>query len=463
MLTTALVAVSFLGWKTFGLPFAPFDIFDWIVRLLPGGVVTFAIDASVGISRLFGVTDIGAAAKAGDQLLAIAGVLATGAASGAVLFAVLSTSDEPARLFGGILGAMLGGLALLAERRLGRLPPDSMAPAVWVGVTFLAWGIGVGDAFDRIRAARFNENRRLLLASAFMTVIAVIAGRRKQGVVGTRWSDGHALPNAASTVKPVAGTRAEFTPVEDFYRVDTNTRAPSIDRERFRLDVGGLVDRQRSIPISDIYALEPTHVFATLSCISNPPGGNLISTTLWSGASLAGLLPALGVAPSATHLKLTSADGFFEVVSLATVRADERVMLAYAWDGVPLPIEHGFPLRLFVPDLYGMKQPKWVVRMEAISQWEPGYWVQRGWDREGRVVPTATVDTVVRRVDSAEVGGIAYAGSHGVAKVEVQVDGGEWRTAELRAPLSELSWVIWRATLPPGKRYTARVVVSSRA
>ena len=462
MLTTALVAVSFLGWKTVGLPFAPFDIFDWIVRLLPGGVVTFAIEASVAISRLFGVTNIGAAAKAGDQILAIAGVLATGAASGAVLFALLSTSDEPARLFGGILGAMLGGLALLAERRLGRLPPDSIAPAIWVGVTFLAWGIGVGDAFDRTRAARFNENRRLLLASAFMTVIAVIAGRRKQAVVGTRWSDGHALPNAASAVKPVVGTRAEFTPIEDFYRIDTNTRAPSLDRERWRLDVGGLVNRQRSIPMSVIYALEPTHVFATLSCISNPPGGNLISTTLWSGASLARLLPALGVGPSATHLKLTSADGFFEVVSLATVRADERVMLAYAWDGVPLPIEHGFPLRLFVPDLYGMKQPKWVVRMDAISQWEPGYWVQRGWDREGRVVPTATVDTVVRRGDSAEVGGIAYAGSHGVAKVEVQVDGGDWRTAELREPLSELSWVIWRATLPPGKRYTARVVVLSR-
>jgi DMSO/TMAO reductase YedYZ molybdopterin-dependent catalytic subunit len=461
--TAALVAVSFLGWKTVGLPFAPFDIFDWIVRLLPGGVVTFAIEASVAISRVFGVTNIGAAAKAGDQILAIAGLLATGTAAGAVLFALLSTSDEPALLFGAVLGVMLGGLALIAERRLGRLPPDSIAPAVWVGTTFLAWGCGIGEAFDRARAGHFSAGRRLLITSACMIVVGVIAGRRKLAVIGTRWSDGHALPNAASPVKPVAGTRAEFTPIEDFYRIDTNTRAPSIDREKWRLAIGGLVDRQRAIALSTIYALEPTHVFATLSCISNPPGGDLISTTLWSGVSLASLLPVLHLQPSATHLKFTSADGFFEVVSLDTARADERVMLAYAWDGVPLPVEHGFPLRLYVPDLYGMKQPKWVVGMEAISQWEPGYWVQRGWDRDGRVVPAATVDTVVRHPDSADVGGIAYAGSRGVENVEVQVDGGEWRTAQLRAPLSELSWVIWRATLPLGKRYAARVVVSSRA
>jgi len=118
-----------------------------------------------------------------------------------------------------------------------------------------------------------------------------------------------------------------------------------------------------------------------------------------------------------------------------------------------------------VPDRYGMKQPKWIVRIEAVPQWEPGYWVLRGWDREGRVVPTAAVDSVVRRGDTADVGGIAYAGSHGVGKVEVQVDGGEWQSAKIRQPLSDPTWVVWRAQLPGGRRYLARVVpgVSSRA
>lgn len=457
VLTAALVAVSFLGWKTVGLPFAPFDIFDWIVRLLPGGVVTFAIEASVAISRVFGITNIGAAAKAGDQVLAIAGLLAAGSAAGALLFAVLKTSDEPALLFGGILGVMLGGLALIAERRLGRLPPGTIVPAVWIGATFLAWGLGIGVASDRARAGRFVGSRRLLLASAFMTVIGILAGRRKRAVIGPRWSDDHVLPNAASPVTPLTGTRAELTPIEDFYRIDTNTRAPAIDGDRWRLAVVGLVERERSLSLADIRALEPTHLFATLSCISNPPGGDLISTTRWTGVSLQRLLPVLDLQPSATHLKINAADGFFEVVSIETIRADERAMLAYAWDGVPLPVEHGFPLRLFVPDLYGMKQPKWITGIDALSRWEPGYWVQRGWDRDGHVVPTAAVDTVVRRGDRADVGGIAYAGSRGVAKVEAQVDGGEWRTADLRAPLSDLSWVIWRADMPAGKRYLARV------
>ena len=463
VLTATLVAVSFLGWQTMGLPFAPFDIFDWIVRLLPGGVVTFAIESSVATSRVFGVTNIGAAAKAGDQIIAIAGLLAAGTASGAVLFALLSTSDEPALLFGGVLGVILGGLALVAERRLGRLPPDTIVPAIWVGATFLAWGLGIGVAFDRSRAGRFVESRRLLLASAFMTVIAVVAGRRKRVAIGARWSDDHTLPNAGAPVTPLAGTRPEFTPIEDFYRIDTNTLAPSIDGGRWRLTAGGLVSRPLTITLDELRALEPTHEFATLSCISNPPGGDLISTTRWTGVSLQGLLPMLRLQPSATHLKITSADGFFEVVSLETVRSDRRVMLAYAWDGVPLPVEHGYPLRLFVPDLYGMKQPKWITSVDAIGQWEPGYWVQRGWDREGRVVPTAAVDTVLVRKEMTEVGGIAYAGSRTVAAVDVQVDGGEWHRAELRTPMSGLSWVIWRATVPNGKRYIARAVVSSPA
>src|SRR5205085_5084315 len=138
---------------------------------------------------------------------------------------------------------------------------------------------------------------------------------------------------------------------------------------------------------------------------------DLISTTRWTGVSLQRLLPMLALHPSATHLKIISADGFFEVVSLGTIRADDRAMLAYAWDGVPLLTEHGFPLRLYVPDLYGVKQPKWITRIDAISQWEPGYWVLRGWDKEGKGVPAAAVDAVAKHGATADVGGIACAGS----------------------------------------------------
>jgi DMSO/TMAO reductase YedYZ molybdopterin-dependent catalytic subunit len=473
LLTAALIAVSFLGWKAAGLPFAPFDIFDWIVRLLPGSVVTRAIDASVAVSRAAGVTNISVAAKIGDQVLAIAGLLGVGALAGAVLFAVLSLSDESALLFGGILGAMLGGLALIAEQRLQRLPPGSIVSGAWVFATFVGWGLAFGWSYDKLSTTEDTEDtevkpfrRKFLLRLGAITIAAAGAGallaRLGRTIGGRRWSDDHPLPNGASPVQPVPGTRAELTPIEDFYRIDTDTRAPAIDERRWQLSIGGLVDRPQTLTLAYLRALEPAHVFATLCCISNPPGGSLISTTRWTGVSLQQLLPRLGLKPSATHLKITSADGFFEVVSLDTIRADVRAMLAYTWDGVPLPADHGFPLRLYVPDLYGMKQPKWVTGIDALSTWEPGYWVARGWDRDGHVVPSAAVDTVVRRGDISQVGGIAYAGSRGVAKVEVHGSDGEWHEAQLRQPLSGLTWVIWRAELRASGPYVARVV-SSRA
>lgn len=463
LLTAALVAVSFLGWKAAGLPFAPFDIFDWIVRLLPGGLVTSAIESSVAISRTFGVTNISAAAKAGDQGLAIAGLLATGVVAGAVLFAVLSLSGEPALLFGGILGAMLGGLALIAEYRLQRLPSGSFVPGAWVFTTFVGWGIAFGWTYDRLSAAEETKEteanvfrRKFLITlgrataalTAASTLGGLVAGRWGRAIAGRRWSDDHSLPNAASTVTAVPGTRAELTPIEDFYRIDTDTRAPALDGDRWRLAIGGLVDRPQLSTLADMHAIEPVHVFATLSCISNPPGGDLISTTRWTGVSLRRLLPRLALRPSATHLKITSADGFFEVISVDTIRADERAMLAYAWDGVPLPAEHGFPLRLFVPDLYGMKQPKWIVGIEAVSRWEPGYWVVRGWSKDGLVATSSAIDVVSAEGGTVQLGGVAFAGAGGISKVEVRVDEGEWHDAELRQPLSAATWVVWRATLP---------------
>ena len=378
---------------------------------------------------------------------------------------MLSLSDEPARLFGAILGAMVGGLALIAERQLQRLPPGSIVPGVWVLTTFLAWGVAFGWAHDRSKLSttedtedtEVREHRRRFLAtlagasflvSAASTLAGIVAGWRGRRVDGRRWSDDHPLPNADDAVMPIAGTRAEFTSIENFYRIDTDTRVPSLDADRWRLTIGGLVERPQMLTLAELRALEPTELFATLCCISNPPGGDLISTTRWTGVSLRRLLPRLALQPTATHLKVVSADGFFESVALDAVREDERVMLAYAWDGVPLPLDHGFPLRLYVPDLYGMKQPKWVVAIDATSRWEPGYWVARGWSRDGQVLTSSAIDVVNASGGSVDVGGVAFAGSRGVSKVEVRIDGGDWHDAQLRRPLSGLSWVVWRATLP---------------
>jgi Oxidoreductase molybdopterin binding domain len=198
------------------------------------------------------------------------------------------------------------------------------------------------------------------------------------------------------------------------------------------------------------------HQFVTLSCISNPVGGDLIGTTRWTGVSLQRLLPDLRLEPGATHLKIRSADQFFEVVSLDAIKADLRIMLTYAWDGVPLERKHGFPLRIYIPDLHGMKQPKWIESIEAVDHWDPGYWVERGWNKVAQMHATSVVDTVAvdmtiigaDRRKLVPIGGIAHAGARGISKVEVQVDGGPWEQAELRSPMSALTWVIWKYDWP---------------
>ena len=132
------------------------------------------------------------------------------------------------------------------------------------------------------------------LAAAFMTTIAgVLFGARNDSLTGARWSDTHPLPNAGARVAPLAGTRPEFTPLDRHYRVDTNTRAPRIDGAEWRLKVGGLVQSPLSLTLDELRQHEPLHQFATLSCISNPPGGDLISTIRWTGVSLMRLLPEL--------------------------------------------------------------------------------------------------------------------------------------------------------------------------
>jgi DMSO/TMAO reductase YedYZ molybdopterin-dependent catalytic subunit len=478
-LGTAFIAVSFLGWTAFDLPFLPFDLFDWIARALPGSAATFGVDVFVSLSRLIGGENLGAAAKPIEQATAMGGLLLVAAIGGAAAFAFLRLIHEPALLLGAIMGAMLGGIALVIEYQLDRIDAGPALSGPWVFATVAACGVAFGWIHDRLSGgvegalagerAGDEARRRFLIQLGGSSVLAAIASAlagalvfsRTESLAGSRWSDTHPLPNADAPVVPVAGTRPEFTPLYRHYRVDTNTRAPRIDPAEWRLRVTGMVQRPLAWTLGELRQWDPLHQFATLSCISNPPGGDLISTTRWTGVSLKRLLQAFVLSESATHLRIVSADGFSESVAIAAIRSDERIMLAYSWDGVPLPADHGFPLRLYVPDLYGMKQPKWIVAIEATDRWTPGYWVSRGWDREGRIGIVSAIDTINPvSGDSHDLGGAAFAGTRGVSKVEVRVDEGEWQPAELRQPpLSETTWVLWRARLavsPGNHAFTVR-------
>ena len=181
----------------------------------------------------------------------------------------------------------------------------------------------------------------------------------------------------------------------------------------------------------------------------------MISTTRWTGVSLQDLLADVKPTANARYLDITSGDGFHEAVLLDMIAADRRIMLCYEWDGNPLPVGHGFPLRIWIPDLYGMKQPKWITGIEVVEEARPGYWVGRSWDPVARVEATSVIDTVAVQAayesngqQMIPIGGIAFAGARGISRVEVRVDGGPWRQARLRAPLSETTWVLWRYDWP---------------
>src|SRR5579872_5649860 len=180
LLTALLMAVWYLGWKLAGLPFVPFDLFDWIGRELPGSVVTAAIEVMVGITRGLHAASIGGAAKGAEQTLAIGGLLLVGTVAASVLFGVLGLSDEPTLLLGAICGAIFGHLAVLVEQRINRIAAGSVVSIVWVVTTLLTWGLAFGWTHDRLQNApvkpsggdtwgRLVDRRRFLIRLAYAT------------------------------------------------------------------------------------------------------------------------------------------------------------------------------------------------------------------------------------------------------------------------------------------------------
>jgi DMSO/TMAO reductase YedYZ molybdopterin-dependent catalytic subunit len=503
LFTAPLIAILYLADQAAGLPFVPYDLFDWLARNLPADIVDRGISTMVTLINDFNLGATDSTAKTLENIMGIATVFGIGVAGAVVLFAVLARrSDRPeglARWLPGVALAAVVGVPLMltshvilysGSEEFTDVPPE-WGSILWLGAIFLAWGVAITWAYDRLSPvgtpappaempssrpaiqARQISRRDFLIrvggATATLTVIGAGIGRylqyrdkqeykeliRDRREAAASMPD--TLPNADDPVMPAPGTRPEYTPLEDHYQIDINSRPLEINESEWRLRITGMVDNPLALALDDIREnYDPLHQYVTLACISNPIGGDLVSTTRWTGASLQAVLADAGVQSGATHLRITSADGFYETVALDLITADDRIMLAYNWDGIPLLYKHGFPLRIYIPDLYGMKQPKWITGIEAMDHDEDGYWVVRGWDKVARMRATSVVDVVAedRTFTDAQgrtlvpVGGIARAGARGISKVEVKVDDGEWTEARLRSPLSETTWVIWRYDWP---------------
>ncbi|HVQ21832.1 MAG TPA: molybdopterin-dependent oxidoreductase, partial [Candidatus Saccharimonadia bacterium] len=195
-----------------------------------------------------------------------------------------------------------------------------------------------------------------------------------------------------------------------------------------------------------------------LECISTDivRGDHLIGNQKWRGVRVSDLLDRVGVKPEASWILWQADDGFTESLPLEVARHPDT-WIAYLMADQPLTPEHGFPARVLIPGRFGMKQPKWVRRMQLADHEEDGYWVQRGWDPDAYVRTMSRIDWPLSQATVAAslpftAYGVAFSGDRGIARVEVSPDGGQtWLKAELEdavtPPLGELTWVRWRADL----------------
>jgi len=262
---------------------------------------------------------------------------------------------------------------------------------------------------------------------------------------------------------------SELTPTYLFYRIDINPVVPVVDAKTWNLNVKGLVNNPLTITYDEIRGMPSVEQYATLSCVSNKIGGDLISTALWKGIRLRDLLDKAKVKPGAKYIVFRCSDGYDVGIPLETGLLDGTI-LAYDMNLAPLTSNHGYPVRAIVPGLYGMMNPKWITEIELVDTVYEGYWQRNGWTNNADVHTSSTIVIPgqaeimhrFRKLDEmpkivpgqkAPIAGIAFGGDRGISKVEVSVDGGAtWKSAVIKNPLSQYTWVLWTAGFtPPGK------------
>ena len=259
----------------------------------------------------------------------------------------------------------------------------------------------------------------------------------------------YAQEGAAALVAKIQGVPPEVTPVPAHYVVSKNIFNPSVPEKGWALKIVGMVDNEVSFNLDDLKALPSVERTSTLTCISNNIGGDLIGNSLWTGVYLKDLLEAAGVQDGANELVLRAADNYSDSFPLDAAQR-EGTIVAYLQNGEPLTRDHGFPARVLVPGIYGMKNVKWVTEIELTTQDYQGYWQTRGWSDSAVVQTMSRIDTAqATKLDdgSYAIGGVAFAGLRGIEQVEISVDNGQnWQTAQVKPALNDLSWNLWGFT-----------------
>ncbi|EWS81538.1 oxidoreductase [Brachybacterium phenoliresistens] len=263
-------------------------------------------------------------------------------------------------------------------------------------------------------------------------------------------SSAPAIPEQAQS--QVAGMPPFLTPTAEFYRIDTALAVPRVDPQTWRLRVGGLVRREVVLDLAQLLALPMLERHITLTCVSNPVGGDLAGNATWLGVPVSTILEMAGVREGADMVLSRSVDGFTASTPLEALRDGRDALIAVGMNGAPLPPEHGFPVRMVVPGLYGyVSATKWLTEL-TVTRFadDRAYWTDRGWSERGPIKIASRIDVprafaVLERDAQGAVmlGGTAWAQQRGISAVQVRIDEGPWRDAELAASVSEDCWTQW--------------------
>lgn len=431
-----------------------------MIELTPQPVVSFAI-------RVFGVYD----------KIVLLGSLALGVA---VLSAAIGIAAAR-KPFVGVAGMLIFGLAAGSAAAfspsgaaLDAVPAIVGAIAGAGGLLFLIGRLPVSESAGRPAEQGVDSGRRRFVGGAALAVgAAALSGSigwallrgKTQASLASRAN--LQIPKAVSPAKALPagvdlklkGLTPFMTTNRDFYRVDTNLVVPRLNVDDWRLKVGGMVENQLNLSFEELVSRPMIERDITLSCVSNEVGGRYAGTARWVGVPLKDLLDEAGVRSGSDLVISKASDGFTISTPVATIVDGRDAMLAVSMNGEPLPAEHGFPVRMIVPGLYGyVSATKWLVDLQLSTFAAANtYWTARGWAPKAPIKTFSRIDTPAPlsrpQPGKVAVAGVAWAQHRGIQKVEVRVDGGPWQTARLAAEASIDTWRqwVWEWDATPGR------------
>jgi DMSO/TMAO reductase YedYZ molybdopterin-dependent catalytic subunit len=451
----ALLALFVFSLLSPAVPFAPTVLGQDIIRATPVSVSNFFIQRLGHLAQqlLTAGVVLGSLFLGGEALLRTSSgsrirPLLAGGGLGAVA-AIVAATGNGASIVGVVMVsvAAAGVYALTARNSYGNLAAtgvtdESRRRSLRVGAS---WGLGLlagGGAVVWLASKFGGPNTNVAVAQA-----AVKVRGARQG-----------------TFPDVPGLTPEVTPAGDHYVVDVDIIDPRVEASTWKLTVTGSVERPLVLSFAQLQSrFQLVEEYAVLTCISNKVGGNLAGNSIWTGVRLRDVLNEAKVKPGAVDLVLRGADSYLD--SIPVDRAmDPSVLLAIAQDRSPLRQEHGFPCRLRIPAIYGMKNVKWLESIEVIDSDFIGYWQSRGWNDTAIVHTESRIDVAgegrsATRGHPTWIAGVAWAGDRGISKVEVSTDEGKtWQQAMLKDALGPLAWRLWALRWTPESSGDVRVM-----